>query len=92
MAQSKSYVGDTGTIILLDCGTNISMATIVQIKVKKPDTTEVILAAVTYNTNYIKGIIDFTQKGDYLFQAYVKTSEWEGRGGTVNWKVYDSFK
>jgi len=35
--SDKLYTGDTGTAIILDCGTNISSASATTIEVRKPD-------------------------------------------------------
>ena len=61
--MSKVYTGDTGTVIVLDCGQNISTASARSIAARKPDgTTVVTWAAVAEGTNSIK----FTTLADSL--------------------------
>lgn len=95
MSEQKSYVGDIGTVILLDCGTDITGATKVEIRTRKPDKSEHIWPAVVDATKYVKYVVqpgDFDMKGNYLFQAYVETPAWKGLGETVKWQVYEKFK
>lgn len=95
MSQTKSYVGDIGTVILLDCGTDISAATVTEIRVKKPDGLEHVWSGVMEAVKYVKYVVqdgDFDMKGNYLFQAYVETPAWKGLGETVKWQVYEKFK
>jgi hypothetical protein len=95
MSQTKSYVNDIGTVILLDCGTSIADATVTNILVLKPDKIEYVWPGVIYNDKYIKYVIvsgDFNLRGKYLLQAYVETPAWQGRGETVELVVYEKFK
>ncbi|KKL64805.1 hypothetical protein LCGC14_2161320 [marine sediment metagenome] len=94
MAINKSFVGDVGLIIYLDCGQVISGATGIVIKVRKPDETTTEWAATISGTNYIKYTVqsgDFNQAGEYRFQAYMTLGAWVGRGDTVDYMVYAVF-
>ena len=95
MANTKAYVGDIGTVILLDCGVNVSSATVQKILVRKPDKTEHEWSGTIEDDNYLKYVIiadDFDQKGDYLLQAYIETPAWQGKGETVKLTVYEKFR
>lgn len=48
------FIGDTGTQIILDCGINISSATMLHIVCRKPDGTKVTWSGVLEGTNTIK--------------------------------------
>jgi hypothetical protein len=58
----KLYVGDTGTVIALDCGQDVSAATARTIEAQKPNGTTVTWAAVASGTN----AISFTTLADSL--------------------------
>lgn len=95
MILSRSFVGDVGTVILLDCGQEISDASVSDIKVKKPDGTTETWNGTVHEDKYVKYIIqidDFNIRGEYKFQAYVQTPAWQGLGETVLWRVYENFE
>jgi hypothetical protein len=90
----KLYVGDTGTAIILDCGTNISTASAMTIEVRKPDGSATTWAAtlegttsVRYNT--LAATLD--QAGDWRLQAKVTIGTGVWRGETVLLTVYPAF-
>lgn len=95
--MSKSYVGDVGTEIVLDCGSDISAASALAIAVLKPDGSEVswpaeIKPGEPNKLRYItqEGALD--QPGDYMLQAAVTVAGWSGRGESGLWPIYDRFK
>ena len=93
-SDSKYYVGDVGTELILDTCVDITTATLVQIMVQKPDDTEEIWAANIYDTTHVRHVIqdgDWDQEGRYRYQAYVEMPSWEGRGDTVMHKIYSEF-
>ncbi len=93
--MSKVYKGDVGTVIYLDCGTDISGATTTKIMVKKPDSTYVEWTGTVDSNTKIKYTIasnDLDQSGKYILQAYVVTSSWTGRGEAVPLMVYDHYE
>lgn len=90
----KVYVGDVGTVILLDTGVDISTATKAAIKVKMPNgaTAEWVgTVAETTKVSYTIQAGNLSIKGKHLLQAYVEMPGWIGRGETVNLEVYDPF-
>lgn len=55
--SNKPYIGDIGTIILLDVGQDITGATVANIKVKLPDETETEWIGSVYDEKYVKYVI-----------------------------------
>lgn len=89
--SDKVYVGDIGTDIIVNCGSDISDATDRKLMVKKPDGSIVEWDADIYQSNYLKYTIvdgDFNLQGVYKLQASLTLSGWSGRGETVNFTVY----
>jgi len=94
--MSKYYVGDVGTIILLDTKVDLASAgvTFTSIRVKKPDSTEVEWLATVYNNTVLKYIIqddDLDIAGRYELQAYAESASWSGLGDTVRFDVTSKF-
>jgi len=92
--SNKVYVGDVGTEIILNCGQDLTGATGVQIKVKKPDLTTTTWTASVYNNNYIKYVIqtnDLDQAGIYYLQASLTLGAWSGLGETAMLKVHSAY-
>ena len=92
--DSRYYVGDIGTELIIDTCTNITTATLVQILVEKPDETTAVWVGAVYDTTKIRYVIqagDWDQEGRYRYQAYVEMPSWQGKGDTVVQKIYDSF-
>lgn len=88
--MSTVFVGDVGTVITLDCGINISTATLVKIRAKKPDLSVVEWAATVEGTNSITHTItvgELNVPGVWLLQSYVEMPEWRGRGEWVSLTV-----
>lgn len=84
---SKYYVGDVGTVITVDVGSDISTATYVALMVEKPTShKEVTWVGTVYNSNYIQYTTktgDFNEVGTYKLQAHVEMPFWQGRGNTA---------
>lgn len=77
------YVGDVGTEVVLDCGINVSAATVRKILVTKPDGEKKEWSAVPDGTNGIKYVIndgDLDLPGEYRLQASIEMVGWKGRG------------
>lgn len=92
---SKIYVGDVGTIFSIDCGQDVSAATSVVLKVRKPDGTEVEWPAEVHNLQYIRHVAvfgDLDQVGYYYCNPYLESLEWNGRGDTLNFRVYGPYE
>ena len=95
-SENKVYVGDEGTVIELDCGEDISTATVTDIKVRKPDGTLVTWTGsknggVNSQIDYTVVTDDFDQPGAYRLQAYVEMPSGKWRGESVSLLVYKSF-
>lgn len=93
---SKSYVGDVGTEIELDCKEDITTATSLKIAVMKPEaTSEILWDAVLVDTtkvNYIIQAGDFDIAGKYKYQAVIEMPSWSGRGETASRLVFEHFE
>ncbi len=92
---TKTYVGDTGTVITLDCGQDISAATARSIAVRKPDGTTTSWSASASGTDSIQfttlaGSLD--QNGTWLLQAVISLGGGTWRGETVQLVVFARFK
>lgn len=77
------FVGDVGTEILLDCGTDISTGTLLKIKAKKPTGARVAWTAALDGTDRIKYAVqagDLDVAGPWSLQAYVEMPGWSGHG------------
>lgn len=90
----KVYVGDTGTVITLDCGQDITSATARSIEVRKPGGATTTWAAVASGTN----AISFTTAADSLdipgawkLQALVVMPSGSWRGTTAVLTVTERF-
>ena len=93
--SAKSYVGDVGTEILVDCGSVITGATELKLEIKKPDGTMVEWVPTIYQTNFLKYTIlagDFDLAGTYLLQSSLTINGWTGLGETAWFVVYDPFE
>lgn len=92
--MTKVYTGDIGTLIVLDCGQNISAATARSILVRLPDGSEVTWAAVANGTDavaYTSEAGTFTQPGQHKLQARVTLPSGTWRGATATLDVYLPF-
>lgn len=77
------FVGDTGTEIILDCGTDISTGTLFRIEARKPNGTKIHWTATLDGTRKIKYAVqagDLDTAGKWALQAYVELPGWSGRG------------
>ena len=89
--MSKTYVGDTGTRITLDCGQDISTASARTIEVRKPDGTLTNWTAQASGTNaiYFDSLAGtFDMPGNWRLQAKVTLASGVWRGETVLLPVY----
>ncbi len=93
--ETKVYVNDYGTVIILDCGTDITSAIEMKIKVYKPDRTLTEWTAIPYDDTHIKHTVlpgELDLEGNYLLQAYVSMPDWVGRGASAILRVHGDFK
>jgi hypothetical protein len=94
MTTQKLYTGDTGTVITLECGQDISAATVRNIQVRKPDGTTVTWSAVASGTTAVAfttlaGSLDMP--GRWRLQAHVTLPSGQWRGETAAVDVYSPF-
>lgn len=92
--MSKVYVGDIGTVIVLDCGRNVSDATARAIEVRKPGGSETTWPASASGTDSIQvtvgaGVLD--EAGRWKFQSHVTLPSGQWRGETAVLEVFDEF-
>lgn len=93
--MSKLYVDDVGTVILVNCGSAVTGATGISMKVKKPDGTEVSWTATVYGTDYITYTTiagDLDQSGEYTLQASLTVGGWTGLGESASFTVYEEYE
>lgn len=101
--MSKHYVGETGTLLILDTGILIGSVTEKHIKYRKPDgsTTGSFSATLyssysalaqatgTYLLSHTLVTTDFNQPGEWRFQAYIGAVDGTWLGETAKATVYD---
>lgn len=89
--MTSIFVGDVGTEFILDCGVDISTATVRKIIVRKPVTGEKVeWTASAEGTNSIKYTTiegDISSPGIMTLQAYIEMPNWKGYGTKVNVQV-----
>lgn len=91
----KHYVGEIGTDVILDTTVDISTATLVAIKVNKPDGTAVTWTGTVTSTTKVKHTLasgDFSLSGKYQMQAYVESGSAKWWGETFEIVVYDLYE
>ena len=79
------YVGDKGTEVVLDTGSDISTATSAGILARKPDGTKVLWVGSVHQVTkvrYVASMVtsDFDMSGTYSLQAVVSMPAWAGHG------------
>jgi len=89
------HVGDVGTVIELDTGADISTATTVGIKYKKPDNSTgewtgsvSTIDGVQSGVSYTLQSGDIDQCGLWIMHAHVIMPTWQGHGGRVGVTIY----
>jgi hypothetical protein len=92
--MSKMYVGDIGTIIILDVGITVASATSYSFKVIKPsgviqDWTCTVNSTTSFKYATQNGSLN--ESGIYHIQAYATYPDWNGRSDTISFEVYDLF-
>lgn len=104
--MSKHYVGEIGTDILLDCGTDISDAVQQEIWYRKPGavamgswtgalfsshSTETGAAGTNF-ISYTLAAGDLDLPGDWRFQAYIATAVGTWWGDMIKETIYDKME
>lgn len=90
--MSAIYKNDIGTELILDCGVDVSTATVRKIRAKMPGggLKEFVAAANTSDTiRYVLLDGDFNVAGIWYVQSYVEMPGWIGRGEWVQITVKD---
>lgn len=93
--ETKVYVGDVGTVLLVDTCVDITLATSAKLKVRKPDGTLVEWAGAVYDTTKIRYATvtnDLDQAGSYRIQSYVVMPSGTWRGNTATLVVRNVFE
>lgn len=80
---NEIFVADEGTLIIVDCGCDITDASVTQIKGKYPDGTEFTWTASISGTDYLNYNLvatDTENEGLIKAQAYIETpsGKWSG--------------
>lgn len=77
------YLGDVGTVITLDCGSDVSTATVRKMRARMPNGGIKEFTASADTNNSIKYTLlagDFNVAGNWQVQAYIDMPGWKGRG------------
>ena len=93
--MAKYYVGDVGTLVLVDVKSDITTGTVFKMKILKPLGGEAEWTATREGQTRMKYNIvagDWDEPGHYKLQAYVETPSWIGRGDTVSFFVSQKFE
>ena len=86
----KHYEATIGSDIIVNVGENITGATNLKLKVRKPDNTLVEWIPTIYNSNYLKYTVqesDWSMPGVYKLHAYLTIDGWTGHGDMVEFTV-----
>jgi len=86
------YLGDVGTVIILDCGSNVSTATVRKMRARMPNGGIKEFTASADTNNTIKYVLldgDFNVAGNWQVQAYIDMPGWKGRGEWAAVQVKD---
>lgn len=92
--MSKHYINETGTVITVDCGEDITSATNTKLKVQKPDGTKVEWTTTIYDSNYLRYTTqsnDLDQSGEYIVQSSLTLSGWTGLGDSDSFEIYSEY-
>jgi hypothetical protein len=93
--MGKVYVTDDGTAIELDVGVDVSDATTLQIKAKKPTGSIDTWTATLVGTSVLRYVAtagDFSPAGVWSLQARVVTPDGVWLGETVKLRVYAAYE
>lgn len=92
--MAKIFKGDVGTVIIVDTLNDLSEASVIKLKVKKPGATTVVEwtpveVVETTKLQYVIVADDLDKVGVYSLQAYVELPAWSGHGEVATFQVYD---
>lgn len=89
--MSSVFVGDVGTELVVDCGVDVSTATVRKLLVRKPSGQEVEWVAAAGPTittiKYVVQAGDLNVNGYYAVQSYISMPGWSGRGTKATLEV-----
>jgi hypothetical protein len=97
----KYYVGDVGTEIIVEVGSEIDAATVMQLLIKKPSGVEVtwdceigpVDAYGKFTTiMYVVKPGDWDEPGWWIVQSYIEMPGWQGKGDSAKFELKSSFK
>lgn len=89
--MTKVYVGDIGTEIILDTLVDITSATSVSIKARKPDGSAVTWPGAVYggtSIRYVSQLNDLDMDGVWSLQGHVTSPAWSGSSEIVELRVH----
>ena len=95
------YVGDVGTELIVDVGSDISTSTVRKLYVRKPSGEEVIWTASIGNPDaygkytritYTIRTGDWDEAGWWSLQSYIEMPGWKGRGTTSKFELKADYK
>lgn len=92
--EERSYVGDIGTIILIDMQETITGATGLKFNVRKPNGEEVVWTPTIDGTQKLKYAVvenDFNIAGVYKIQPELTVDNFTGKGYTARLTVYRKY-
>lgn len=92
--ESRSYVGDVGTVVLVETNADLSAATSCKLMVRKPNVAEPVEWTATDDDTKVRYVIqsgDLDAPGDYLIQPLVTLPSGTWRGETFTWTIYEAF-
>lgn len=81
--MNSMFVGDTGTELVLNCGVDISSATVRKVRARKPGGQTLEWTAGQHSATEIVYTLqagDLNVSGLWKFQAYIEMPGWKGRG------------
>ncbi|OGH07413.1 MAG: hypothetical protein A2W22_03015 [Candidatus Levybacteria bacterium RBG_16_35_11] len=90
----KIYINDIGTALILNTLADISSATVINYKFKRPDgstflrTGSFVTNGADYLLRYITQDGDMDIDGDWQMQSYLEMPTWRGHSQIVDFSVY----
>jgi hypothetical protein len=98
LAEERIYQGDVGVLFKIDTGVDLTLATTIELHVKKPDGTEdtwdaTMDTTVKTHANYTSVALDLDQVGTYALYAYVEfTASSKHSGMTTKFRVWGEYQ
>jgi len=92
MSDNKIFIGDIGTEIILDAGSDLSSESTLEIHYLKPSGATGIWEASVYQTNYAKYTTladDLDEAGVWRFRIYTVLASWTGYGVVDTHEIFE---